>query len=77
MDGEPQGAIRERGKKLEARMKGEREGDEARCTEAQNSTHPLHLHHQDIHTLTWEHSGQCVNTNLSMCCVQWSLSREA
>lgn len=73
MDGEPQGAIRERGKKLEARMKGGgREGDEARRrTKAQNSTHPLHL------VLTWEHSGQCVNTNLSMCCIQWSLSREA
>lgn len=50
MDGEPQGAIRERGEELEARMKGGGGVEARRCTEAQNSTHPLHLHHQDTHT---------------------------
>lgn len=79
VDGEPQGAIRERGKKLEARMKGGARGRMMKPGDVPRPrTQLIHFTYiTKTHTLTWEHSGQCVNTNLSMCCVQWSLSREA
>lgn len=36
-------------------------------------SHLHHLHQRETHSRTGDHSGQCVNANLSMCCVLYSL----